>query len=257
VRARAELVAAAPLSSGGAPRLVRRRDASPVAWRPTPGAVYLVGSAATPVGDDSVEIAVTAEPGACLVVRSAAATVAWRSRGTNQRIRAQVAEDASLDWWLEPMIATAGCHHRQHVTVDLHGTARLRWTEEVVLGRHGEEPGALDLRLDVDLDGLPVLRHQMSVHPGEAWNGPAVLGAYRHVGIVVEVNSEARPSAARPSAASGLAARRSAARPSAPSGPGWARMPLDGPGTLILALGADLPGLRNALMAAGGPAVDS
>jgi urease accessory protein len=237
VRARAELIAAAPLGPGGAVRLLRRRDASPVAWRPTPDAVYLVGSAATPVGDDTVEITVAAEPGACLVVRSAAATVAWRSRGTRQRIRARVAQDAALDWWVEPMIATAGCDHRQHVTVDLHGTARLRWTEEILLGRHGEEPGALDLRLDVDLDGLPVLRHQMSVHPGEPWDGPAVLGPHRHMGVVVEVGYKPRPSRA--------------------SGPGWARMPLDGPGTLILALAADLPALRSALRAAGRPAGDS
>ena len=39
--------------------------------------------------------------------------------------------------------------------------AALRWTEEIVLGRHGEKPGRLSLRSDVDIDDNPLLRHQL------------------------------------------------------------------------------------------------
>lgn len=230
MRARAELIAAAPVEAGAGARLVRLRDAPPVAWRVTPDAVYVVGTAATPAGDDAVEIDLTVDSGASLRVRSTAATVVWRSRGTAQRILARIADAAQMDWQMEPMIATGGCCHRQHVVVELRGSAELRWLEEVVLGRHGETPGGLDLRIDVELDGIPLLRHQMCIGPSEAWQSPAVLGTNRTVGLLLQVG----PSQLRSSAC----------------GPGWARMPLEGPGTLAIAVAADLPGLRESLAAA-------
>jgi urease accessory protein len=201
-----------------------------VAWRSTPEAVYLVGTAATPAGDDVVEVDVAAETGADLRIRSAAATVAWRSLGTVQRIRAHVADKARLDWHLEPLIATVGCCHCQHAVVDLRGSARLSWTEELLLGRCQEQPGRLDLRLDVDLDGRPLLRHQMSIGSGGAWDGPAILGSYRTLGLVMQAGPDYQPSPA--------------------SGPGWARLPLDGPAALTVAIAGDLPQLRRALAAA-------
>ncbi len=196
VRGRAQLTAAAPVRPGLACRIVRLQDEAPVAWRCTPEGVYLVGTAATPAGDDAVEIDVAAEPGADLRIRSAAATVAWRSCGTVQQIRARVADGARLDWRLEPLIATAGCCHRQHAVVELQGSARLRWTEELLLGRYREQPGRLDLRLDVELDGRALLRHQIRIGSGGAWDGPAILGPYRTLGLVLQVEPDYQPSAA-------------------------------------------------------------
>jgi urease accessory protein len=232
VRGRAQLTAAAPARPGLACRIVRLQDESPVAWRCTPEGVYLVGTAATPVGDDTMEIDVAAEPGADLRIRSAAATVAWRSCGTVQQIRARVADGASLDWRLEPLIATAGCCHRQHAVVELQGSARLRWTEELLLGRYREQPGRLDLRLDVERDGRALLRHQIRIGSVGAWDGPAILGPYRTLGLILQVEPDYQPSAA--------------------AGPGWARLPLDGPAALTVAVAPDLPQLRMALAAGGG-----
>ena len=230
MRGRAQLTAAAPVRPGLACRIVRLQDGAPVSWRSTPEGVYLVGTAASPAGDDAVEVDIAAEPGADLRIRSAAATVAWRSCGTVHQIRARVADGARLDWRLEPLIATVGCCHRQHAVVELHGSARLSWTEEIILGRCREQPGRLDLHLDVELDGRALIRHQMSIGSGRAWDGPAILGPYRTVGLVMQVAPDYSPSAA--------------------SGPGWARLPLDGPAALTVAVAPDLPQLRT--MLAGG-----
>lgn len=229
MRVRAELTAATPIAAGGPTRLTRRLDGAPVAWRSTPDAVYLVGTAATPVGDDTVEIDVVVEAGATLNVRSTAATVAWSATATRQTITSSVADGGTLDWHLQPLIATAGCHHRQSVTVEIEGTGLVRWTEEIILGRSGEAPGYLDLRLDVDLDGAALLRHQLTVGPGVGgWAGPAVLGDHRAVGLIL--------SAGRPIG------------PVAPAaGAGWAVLVADGPAVLVVAVAHDLPALRQAL----------
>ena len=236
MRATAQLTAAPPTEPGGPCRLLRLRDAAPVAWRPTPDAVYLVGTAASPVGDDQVEIDIRVEPGAGLNLRTTAATVAWRASGTGQNITALVADGASLSWHPEPFIATAGCHHRQRTRLAIEGTGRVGWHEELILGRHGEGPGRLDLRLDVDIDGWPLLRHQLELGPGiSGWNGPAVIGDRRCVGLSFI-------------AGAGLAHRPAGAGHEAWAS--WAVLPLDGPGTLTVAVADDLPALHRALAAA-------
>jgi len=229
LRALVELTAAPPIAPGGPSRLTRRRDGAPLAWRSTPDAVYLVGTAATPLGDDSVEIDVVVESGATLTVRSTAATVAWSGTGTTQRIGATVADGGTLDWHLQPLVATGGCRHRQDVTVLLEGAGLVHWSEELVLGRCGETPGHLDLRLAVDLDGQALLRHQLSVGPDVAgWGGPAVVGEHRAVGLVLHAGRDVVASA-----------------PAA--GPGWAVLNLDGPAVLAVAVADELSGLRLAL----------
>jgi urease accessory protein len=227
------LTAAAPLVAGGPPRLVRRLDAAPVAWRATPDAVYVVGTAASPVGRDDVRIDVSVESGAVLTLRSAAATVAWRGAGTSHHITAAVADSATLDWHPQPLIATAGCRHRQRARVRLQGRGRVRWAEEVLLGRHGEQPGGLDLRLDVDLDGIALLRHQLTLGPGEpAWDGPAVIGRWRCLGLVLDAGRGTQP-----------CTPATYTDPSA----SCAVLDLEGPGRLVLAVADDLPALHRAL----------
>ncbi len=230
MRARARLIATAPTGQGRAYCLARLKDAAPVVWRDTGQAVYLVSTAATPAGDDVVEIDVSVQDGARLRVRSTAATVVWRSTGTAQLVRACVADGGALDWHLEPLIAAAGCQHRQHVRVALNGSARLAWTEEIVLGRLRERPGCVDLRLDVELDGQPLLRHQLTLGSDTAWDGPAMLGPHRFAGLALQVWPDYRPSSA--------------------SGSGWARLPLEGPGALSVAVADDVPQLRGALQEA-------
>jgi urease accessory protein len=198
----------------------------------------MVGTAASPVGRDEVHIDVSVEEGATLEVRSAAATVAWRGTGSAHHISASVADDARFVWHPEPFIATGGCVHRQHARVRIERRGSVRWIEELLLGRYGEEPGVLDLRLDVDVDGRPLLRHQLAIGPGATgWDGPAVVGPWRCLGLILDAGMGTP-----------------ACLPAAHSGPGgsWAALELEGPGRLLLAVAPDLPALRLALAAAQG-----
>lgn len=232
MRGKAELTASAPTRqdrAGEGCRLSWVRDAPPMAFRAAPGAVYLVGTAASPVGDDQISLQVTVERGARLTLRSVASTIAWASTGSSFSIEVRVEEGGTLDWRLQPLVASGGCDFSQRAHVSLAPGARLRWAEEIVLGRYGEGPGRLDLRLDVDVDGRPLLRHGLEVGPAApGWDGPAMLGASRAVGLVLTAGDGEH--------ASGAAA-----------GTGWAAMPLDGPGALVQAVAQDLPGLRQAL----------
>lgn len=203
----------------------RMVSAPPITFRRAPEAVYLVGTAAGPMGDDDLTVRVEVCDGGWLTVRSAAATVIYAGGGSRQRFAVSVGRGGTLDWHPEPVIATAGCHHLQDVRISLAADARLDWTEEVVLGRHRETPGRIELHLRVDLDGRPLLRHQLAVGaPG--WDGPAILGDQRAAGmrLVVDPASPAPPSTA---------------------GTGWAWLDLDGPARLLVGYGSDLAELRN------------
>jgi urease accessory protein len=268
VRSRAELRAAAPLgdrepvtpreesrsrSHDPGCRLTWLRDAPPIAFRPTPEAVYIVGTAAFPVGDDQVSVQVHVESGASLVVRSAASAVAWAGTGSSLEVDVCVEPGGRLDWQLQPLIASARCRFSQHSRAQLGDGATLRWAEEVVLGRTGEGPGWLDLRLDVTASGAPLLRHQLELGgevPG--WDGPAVLGANRAVGLVLSAGAGPEGLGPCPLRAGPCPLHPGpGTRPYGAAGPdnggGWAVMPLDGPGVLLTAVAPDIPSLRRAL----------
>ena len=260
MRSRAELRAGAPLGgegpatpgrspyvapSGTSCRLTSVRDTPPVAFRPTPEAVYIVGTAAFPVGDDEVCVEVHVEDGASLVVRSAASAVAWAGAGSSLEVDITVDPGGRLDWQLQPLIASARCRFSQRARVQLGHGATLRWAEEVVLGRSGEDPGWLDLRLDVTVGGVPLLRHQLELGLDVAgWDGPAVVGANRAVGLVLLAGAGLAETGA-PGARPQLGADRG--RTHGAAGEGWAAMPLTGPGLLVTALGPDIPALRESL----------
>ncbi|HTW10656.1 MAG TPA: urease accessory protein UreD [Acidimicrobiales bacterium] len=243
--ARAQLRAApsARVAGGdqqGGCRLIWARSAPPVAFRATPDGVYLVGTAATPVGADEVVIEVIVEAGARLVMRSAASAIAWASTGARLEIVVTVEPGGQLDWHLKPLVASSRCQYRQVANVQLAEGASARWVEEIVLGRHNEEPGSLALRLDFDYAGRPLLRHEVRVGPGATgWDGPGVLGVYRAVSTVVGAGPAQ------------VAEDHSATTGTEPSGDGpaplWAFMELDGPGFLAQAMGQDLTEVRRCL----------
>lgn len=217
--------AEAELRVEGCGDILRMVSAPPITFRRAADAVYLVGTAAGPLGDDDLALTVEVGAGGSLRVRSVAATVVYAGAGSRQRLDISVGEGAALDWRPEPVIATAGCHHLSDVRIGLAAGARLDWTEELVLGRHGEHPGRIELRLRVDLDGRPLLRHQLAVGaPG--WDGPAVLGDRRAAGLrlVVDPAPPRHPSTA---------------------GAGWAWLDLDGPARLLVSHGRDLAEMRS------------
>ena len=243
MRSHAELVASAPLPNRSPSRwrLTWASGVSPIAFRDTPEAVYLVGTAAWPVGDDRASLSVKVEAGADLVVRSAASSIAWAGNGSSLDVSVEVEEGAHLDWQLQPLVATSRCQFSQHVKLAIAPGASLRWVEEVVLGRHGEGPGDLHLRLDADIGGEPLLRHALEVGrsvPG--WDGAAVLGGHKAVGLELLAGTKL---------AHGSRAKCATAAQSELNGAtgAWASMSLEGPAVLLQAVGADLPALREGL----------
>ncbi len=234
MRAHAELVSA-PAAPGAPLRLERMAGQAPVAWRLAADRVYLVSTAASPVGDDQVVLEIRARAGSRLVVRSTAATVAWTGAASRHEVRATVERGAALDWSLEPLVATSGCRHSQVARLDVHDGGSLRWRELLVLGRHAEAPGSLQSTLRVDFAGRPLLRHQLTIG-ADGWDGPAVLGQVRVVGLLLLAGATV-------DGAFDGALRR----PPAQAGDGWAATPLEGPGQLVYAIGETVPDVERRL----------
>jgi urease accessory protein len=229
VRARARVVAEA--DGRGGTRLAVLRSEAPLVLRSTAGALYLVGGAGGPLGGDDLALEIEVGPGARLTLRTAAASVALPGHGPSRvTVDASVAAGATLEWLPEPVVAARGCDHRLRSTIELDAGAGLVWREELVLGRHGEDPGSVVTRLHADLDGAPLLRHELAVgplHPAGA--GPAVTAGARAVGSVLLVGE-------------GWAAGEPFLL-----GPTAAVLPLAGGGSQVVALAGDAISLRRLL----------
>jgi urease accessory protein len=170
-------------------RVVTLASHPPVAAKVLPGPLLLlVGSSAGLLEGDVVTVDLVLGPGAHLTVRSTAATLAHPCPGggvTRFDVRASLGENATLAWLPEPLVACAGCRHVGHSSLSLAAGAAAVWSEACTLGRSGEETGRLETRLDVVLEGRPLLRDGLRVGPGAVgWRGPAGLNGARHVGSV-------------------------------------------------------------------------
>lgn len=217
--------------SGGRTRLDCIRSCAPIHLRQTPDGVYLIGGAAGPLGGDDLRLEIEVGPGATLVVRSAAASIALPGPGGFSQVvvEARVAPGGTLRWLPEQVIAGGGCDHRIVNRLTLAPGSTLVWRDELVLGRRGEPPGRVSNRIDVTVAGRPLLRNELKMGPGvPAWNGPAVAGEAGAVGSLLVV-------------APGLTAH------AALLGPWAAILPLAGSAALASALAADSVELRSIL----------
>ena len=228
---------AAEADGHGGTRLAVLRSEPPLVLRPTgPAEVHLVGGAAGPLGGDRLRIGLDVGPGASLTVRTVAASLALPGReGAESRleVRATVATGGRLVWLPEPLIAAHRCRHITDVDVELAAGANLLWRDELVCGRHGEQPGDVKLATVLRLDGRELFRHELAVGPNApGWSGPAVLGDARAVGSRLMV--EAAWSQDGPPPAQSL-------------GPTAAVMPLPGPALYATALASDAQEVRRDL----------
>jgi urease accessory protein UreH len=138
----------------------------------------------------------------------------------------------------EPLVAHERCRHRSTARVSLAAGAAAVWTETVSLGRFGETAGDVELRLDVELDRVPLLRDGLRAGPSaKGAAGPAVLASARHIGTVTLLG---RP------AILGTEMRGNDAFPCQES-EGAAVMHLAGPGALARALTQDAATLERRL----------
>lgn len=168
------------------------RSAPPLTLRPTSdGRLVVAGSAAGPIGGDDLALDLRLQPDAVVEVGSVAATLALPAPSTNGQdapwsrtaVTVDVPAGAALWWAPQPTVVCAGARHRSVVQLDVAAGARVRWRELLVLGRHDEPPGTVHAGLTVDLDGRPLLRHELRLGPGErGWDGPAGVCDARVVG---------------------------------------------------------------------------
>ncbi len=149
--------------------------------RTGPVTVHLVATAFGPLGGDDARIVLVVEEGARLTVRSVAAALALPARGATrtsvQRITASVA--GTLDLRLEPTVVAARAHHLAELSAELTDGAVLTATEQVLLGRTGEEPGRWTGTTRIERKGRPLLHTTVGLGPGEAaWLPPVAPRAY-------------------------------------------------------------------------------
>lgn len=192
MRAQARVVAEA--DGRGGTRLAVLRSEPPLVLRQTAGALYLIGAAGGPLGGDDLSFDIDVGVGAKLTIRTAAASLAQpgltpeRSR---LRVQATVGAGGELRWLPEPLVAVRGCVHEMDATVSLAADAQLIWREELILGRHRDAPGSVVARTAVDLDGWPLLRHELALGADYPLaSAPAVTGGARAVGSVLVVRPD-------------------------------------------------------------------
>ncbi|SNY56015.1 urease accessory protein UreD [Paractinoplanes atraurantiacus] len=222
---------AAESDGRGGTRLAELRGESPLLPRRT-GAhrVHLVGGAAGPLRGDELRLEIAVGPGATLEVLSVAAQLALPGRShlpaSRYEISASVAEGGELRWLPEPLIAAAGCDHVTVTHVDVADGGHLLWRDDLVCGRHGEDPGDVRTETTVRYAGRTLYRHDLAVGPAApGWSGAAVLGGGRALGTVVMTTEDG------PAVLGGDAVL----------------MPLAGPGMVGIAVGADIRQVRAAL----------
>ncbi|MEV6067060.1 urease accessory protein UreD [Nocardia sp. NPDC052001] len=147
-----------------------------------PDTVHLIGTAATPLGGDEVDIRITVGAGARLSVRSVAATIALPGRATPKSFahwHVEVAAGGELDFDPEPTVVAGGAEHETLSTVRLEDGARLRLRERVQVGRIGEDHGYWSGELNADIGDVPLLRHRLDLGADactdDALSGPRAL----------------------------------------------------------------------------------
>jgi urease accessory protein len=237
MRAEARIVAVA--DGRGGTRLAVLRGESPLLVRRTgpraPGGevtVHLVGGAAGPLRGDDLRLEIEVGPAAQLEIRSVAAQLALPGRPglppSRLSVHATVAENASLRWLPEPLIAAAGCDHQTLTHVEVAEGGSLLWREDLVCGRHAEQSGAVRADVTIRYARSTLYRHELTVGPASpAWSSAAILGGGRAIGALIL----AGPNLPSPALLPGDAAL----------------MPLAGPGLLATAVGKDIRPVRAAL----------
>lgn len=154
--------------------------------------VSLAAGSAGPLGGDCFTLDITVGAGSTLVLHEIAAMLVLpgaRQARSHMRIRAQVEAGACFVWLTEPVIAARNCDHEHDVRVTLARGARMVLREELLLGRHGEQPGDIRLFSRITYDNAPLYHQGLSFGPASpGWDSAAVIGNNHAVGSLVVVD---------------------------------------------------------------------
>ncbi len=194
----AEIVA--ERDAGGRTRLTRIAGDGPLTVRPTGTSaeprVHLIAGAFGPLGGDLLRLDVRVGTGARLDIAAVAATLALPDRArrpSRTEVTITVGPGASLVMALPPTIIGAGARHTVATRIEVAAGGSLWLREETVRGRSAETGGDVDLVTQLDVDGRPVLRQELTLA-----GPPAYPWLPRAVGSLLLVGADARGQAPAP-----------------------------------------------------------
>jgi urease accessory protein len=130
--------------------------------------VSLVPDGALLLAGDALWLDISVGPRVSLELVEPGGTVAYPMRGghASWNVTISLAAGATLVWAGEPFVVAEGARVRRHTTIELGMGARLAMRETIVLGRHAEVGGQLDLTTTATgSDGLPILADGLSIGP--------------------------------------------------------------------------------------------
>jgi urease accessory protein len=142
--------------------------------------VALVAAGALLLAGDEVRIEVVAEGPVQVEIVETAGTVAYAMRGGSARwdVDIRLTGGASLQWYAEPFVVSAGADVTRTTTANLARSSTARLRESLVLGRYGEVGGTLRTATRAWLDDDLLLAEDLDLSP-ETRTGWAILGAAR------------------------------------------------------------------------------
>jgi urease accessory protein len=160
--------------AGGTVRVDGTLCTAPLWFRWDGATLWLVGSGASPAGEDHIRVCVDVGPDVTVSVRSVAASIVYAARGAGTRWETEltVADGACVDWRPEPVIVTGRARHDATTTVHASATATVTLDEVLVLGRADEEAGTLRATLDVRVGDAATLLTSVDTSIA-GWSGPA------------------------------------------------------------------------------------
>ncbi|MFC6157306.1 urease accessory protein UreD [Kribbella jiaozuonensis] len=153
----------------------RRLPSSPGVVR-----VALVAAGALLLAGDEVRIEVVAEGPVRVEIVETAGTVAYAMRGGAARwdVDIRLTDGASLHWYAEPFVVSAGADVTRTTTAHLARGCTAQLRESLVLGRYGEVGGTLRTATRAWIDDDLLLAEDLDLSP-ETRSGWAILGAAR------------------------------------------------------------------------------
>lgn len=192
----------------------------------TGASVALVATGALLLGGDHVAIDLSVGPGAWLEVVEIAGTVAYDAGGeaSSWTVRASVAAGGTLVWSGEPFVVAQGANTLRTLDVSLADGASATVRDVLVLGRAGEQGGAVRSVTRVDCAGAPLLVDDLDLSTPVDRALTGVLGAGRVLDSIAVLGRQL------PQAAG-----------AGPAVPG-SRFDLAGPGTLLRSVRSETAG---------------
>jgi urease accessory protein len=155
--------------------------------------VALVATTALLLGGDRVEVELRVGPGAWLEIVETAGTVAYDADGerSSWTVRAEVAAGGLLLWHGEPFVASKGANTVRDTTITMGPAATVCLRETIVLGRSGEQGGALRIRTRVRRGDTPLLVEDLDLSDRSGRRQPGIIGTANILDTVTWVGGPA------------------------------------------------------------------